>query len=209
MAVLKNGANGGFSGKVGSIVGYGLNGQDVIRGLPKKRTKKAGKTEQLNRNKFALTQRWLQPLLAVLRIGFKNYAPTYQGFVAAKSYTSKNALKENEDGSTYVDPAMVLLSFGTLTLPQTITMDRNGDEIIVNWSKEGHYQGIDLAMLVAYIPETGEVSIDTAAAKRHTGTASLPMPTNPDAHAVHVYIAFVAFDHTAQSHSHYLGAITN
>ncbi len=36
MAVLKNGANGGFSGKVGSIVGYELNGQDVIRGLPKK-----------------------------------------------------------------------------------------------------------------------------------------------------------------------------
>jgi len=33
MAILKNGANGGFSGKVGSIVGYELSGQDVIRGL--------------------------------------------------------------------------------------------------------------------------------------------------------------------------------
>ena len=209
MAILKNGANGGFSGKVGSIVGYELSGQDVIRGLPKKRTKKAGQTEQLNRNKFALTQHWLQPLLAILRIGFKAYAPTYQGFVAAKSYNSKHALKENEDGIAYVDPALALLSFGTLTLPQTITMDRNGDEIVVNWSKEGHYQGIDLAMLVAYIPETGATSIDTAAAKRYAGTATLPMPANPNGHAVHVYIAFVAFDHSSQSNSCYLGTISD
>jgi hypothetical protein len=209
MAVLKNGANGGFSGKVGSIVGYALNGQDVIRGLPRKRTSKPGATEQFNRNKFALTQHWLQPLLEFLRIGFKNYAPTYQGFVAAKSYNSKNALKVNADGSAYVDPALALLSFGTLTLPQSMGMERQGDEVVVTWSKEGHYQGIDLAMLLAYIPETGKTSIDTAVAKRHTGTASLPLPRNPDGHAVHVYLAFVAFDHTAQSNSYYLGAITD
>ncbi len=209
MALLKNGANGGFSGKVGSIVGYELNGQNVIRGLPKKRTKKPGETEQLNRNKFALTQHWLQPLLVYLRIGFKNYAPTYQGFVAAKSYNSKNALKKNEDGSSAVDPALALLSFGTLTLPQSMSMERHSDEIVVTWSSEGNYQGIDLAMLIAYIPETGKATIDTAAAKRHTGTASLPIPPNPDGHAIHVYIAFVAFDHSAQSNSHYLGAITN
>jgi len=209
MAILKNGANGGFSGKVGSIVGYELSGQDVIRGLPKKRTKKAGQTEQLNRNKFALTQHWLQPLLAILRIGFKAYAPTYQGFVAAKSYNSKHALKEKEDGIAYVDPALALLSFGALTLPQSISMERHGDEIVVNWSKDGHYQGIDLAMLVAYIPETGATSIDTAAAKRYVGTATLPMPANPNGHAVHVYIAFVAFDHSSQSNSYYLGTIND
>lgn len=207
MAVLKNGANGGFSGKVGSIVGYNLNGQDVIRGLPKKRTKKPGEKEQLNRNKFALTQHWLQPLLAFVRIGFKNYAPTFQGFVAAKSYNSKYALKQDAAGSAYVDPTLALLSFGTLTLPQTMSMEQVGDKIVVTWSKEGHYQGIDLAMLMAYVPETKQTSYDTAAAKRYEGKASLAMPHNHKGHAVHVYIAFVAFDHAAQSDSYYLGAI--
>ncbi|MGY3055611.1 hypothetical protein ACVWYG_003832 [Pedobacter sp. UYEF25] len=207
MAILKNGANGGFSGKVGSIVGYELNGQDIIRALPKKRTKKPGETEQLNRDKFALTQHWLKPLLTYLRIGFKNYAPTYQGFVAAKSYNSKNALKENEDGNTDVDPALALLSFGSLNLPQSISMELQDDKIVVTWVTEGSDQDLDLAMLIAYVPETGEVSIDTAAAKRHTGTATLPMPHNPNEDAVHVYIAFVAFDHSAQSNSYYLGAL--
>lgn len=207
MAVLKNGPNGGFSGKVGSIIGYQLNGQDIIRGLPKKRTKKPSKLEQLNRDRFALTQHWLQPLLGFLRIGFKNYAPTYQGFVAAKSYNSKHALKQKEDGSSYIDPELALLSFGTLTLPQVISMECNGDEIIVTWSKEGHYQGIDLAMLVAYIPETKSTSYDMAAGKRFTGIATLPMPPNHDGHLVHVYLAFVAFDHSEQSNSYYLGSI--
>lgn len=62
-------------------------------------------------------------------------------------------------------------------------------------------------MVHAYVPETGKTSYDLAAAKRHSGTGSLPMPHNPERHAVHVYIAFVAFDHTAQSNSYYLGVI--
>lgn len=207
MAILKNGANGGFSGKVGSVVGYELNGQDIIRALPKKRTKKLGETEQRNRAKFALTQRWLQPLLAYLRIGFKNYAPTYQGFIAAKSYNSKHALRENQDGSSYVDPALALLSFGSLTLPQSMSLERQADKIVVTWSETGNYQSLDLAMLIAYIPETGEVSMDTAAAKRHSGIATLAMPHNPDSHAIQVYIAFVASDHSAQSNSYYTGSL--
>lgn len=207
MAVLKGGANGGFSGKVGAMIGYTLNGQEVIRGLPKKRSKKISSLEQSNRNAFALTQHWLQPLLPFVRIGFKNYAPTFQGFVAAKSYNSKYALKQQEDGSTFVDPALALLSYGSLVLPQTMQMEQQGSEIAVTWSLEGDYQGIDLVMLMAYVPQTKHTSYDMAAAKRHQGQATLAMPYNPQGYAVHVYIAFVAFDHAQQSMSHYLGKI--
>ena len=33
MAIIKNGILGGFSGKVGTVVGYTLYDQDIIRGL--------------------------------------------------------------------------------------------------------------------------------------------------------------------------------
>ena len=46
MGILKNGPNGDFSGKAGSFVGYKLNGQDIIRGIPKKRTKKPTQREK-------------------------------------------------------------------------------------------------------------------------------------------------------------------
>ena len=208
MAILKNGPNGGLSGKFGSVIGYRLNGQDIIKGWPKKRTKKPSQREQANRDKFAQMQAWLKPLLGFLQIGFKGYAPTFQGFVAAKSYNSKHAFVKREDGTTYIDPALALVSFGSITLPQTITMERIDNEIVVTWSKEGHFQPIDLAMVMAYIPETGKVKYDLAAAKRHMGTASVPIPNNSAGHEAHIYIAFVAYDHNAQSNSYYLGAIT-
>ena len=208
MGILKNGPNGGFSGKAGSFVGYKLNGQDIIRGIPKKRTKKPSKREQANRDKFAQMQAWLKPLLGFLQVGFKGYADTFQGFVAAKSYNSKHAFVQREDGSPYIDPALALVSFGSMTLTQTIDMERNGNEIIITWSKEGHYQGIDQAMVMAYVPGTDILEYDMAAAKRHTGKASIPMPYESEGHEVHVYIAFVAYDHSAQTNSYYLGAIT-
>ncbi len=208
MGILKNGPNGGFSGKAGSFIGYKLNGQDIIRGIPRKRKKKPGKLEQANRDKFAQMQAWLKPLLDFLRVGFKGYAPTFQGFVAAKSYNSKHAFRQNEDGTSYIDPALALVSFGAITLPQTMSMERKGDEIVIKWSADGNYDAIDVAMVLAYIPETGEVEYDMVAAKRHAGTALLPMPYKSEGHEVHVYIAFVAYDHSVKSNSYYLGAIT-
>lgn len=208
MGILKNGPNGGYSGKAGSFIGYKLNGQDIIRGIPRKRKKKPGKLEQANRDKFAQMQAWLKPLLDFLRVGFKGYAPTFQGFVAAKSYNSKHAFKQNEDGTYFVDPALALVSFGALTLPQTMSMERKDDKIVITWSTNGHFNSIDVAMVLAYIPETDEVEYDMAAAKRYTGTAVLAMPRQSEGHEVHVYIAFVAYDHSSQSNSYYLGAIT-
>ncbi len=207
MAIIRNGPNGGLTGKFGSVIGYKLNGQDIIKGLPKKRKKKPSAKEQANRNKFALMQAWLKPLVHVLRIGFKNYAPTFQGFVAAKSYNSKHALKQREDGSSYIDPALALVSFGNITLPKTMGMERVGEHIVVTWSTDGHYSGIDQATVLAYSPENGQTEYNMAAGKRTTGTASIGIPHSLTSREVHVYIAFVAYDHSAQSNSFYLGSI--
>jgi len=121
--VLKSGANGNFSGKAGSVVGYVLNGQGIIRGMPRRKKKKPTAKEQANRDKFAMLQFWLQPLLHYLRIGFKDYAPTFQGFVAAKSYNNKYALQQREEGCFFVNPALALISHGALPLPEALQME--------------------------------------------------------------------------------------
>lgn len=207
MAIIRNGPNGGLTGKFGSVIGYKLNGQDVIKGLAKVRTKKPGAKELANRAKFALLQAWQRPLLGVLRVGFRNYAPTFQGFVAAKSYNSKHALKTREDGTSYIDPSLALVSFGSLTVPKTMHMERQGDSILFTWSTDGHYEMIDQAMVLAYCSETGQAAYDIAAGKRYMGTASIELPDDSAGCEFHVYIAFVAYDHSSQSNSHYLGSV--
>src|SRR4051812_43357022 len=108
MGIFKNGILSAFSGKMGTVVGYELNGQAIGRSLPRPRTKKASPKELANRKKFGDVQLWLKPLTVFLRIGFKNYDPKFQGFVAAKSYNSKNAVT-GEYPDFVIDPALALV----------------------------------------------------------------------------------------------------
>jgi len=205
MAVVRKGTIGSISGKVGSVIAYQLNGRDIVRSIPEKRTKKVSPKEQANRDKFALMQAWLKPLTAYLRMGFKNYAPTFQGFVAAKSYNSKHAFRQNEDGGYFIDPSLALVSYGPLVLPQTMAMERNGDEIVITWSTEDNHNGFETAMILAYIPATGKLKAGLAVAKRLEGRAVIAMPSASKKHEVHVYLTFFAYDHSSQTNSHYLG----
>lgn len=206
MAIAKNGPNGSLSGKFGSVIAYTLNGQDIIKGLPKKRTKKPSAKEQANRDKFAQMQAWLAPILAFLQIGFKGYAPTFQGFVAAKSYNSKQAFVQKEDGTWFIDPVLALVSFGTLPLPKTISMEHKDDEISFTWSTEGSHE-LSHAMLLAHMPDTRKMECNLAAAKRSEGKASLSISELEKGYEAHLYIAFVNYNHSAQSNSYYLGTI--
>jgi hypothetical protein len=207
MAVYRNGPNSGLSGKFGSVIGYRLNGQDIIKGWPKKRQSKPSVKELANREKFALLQVWLQPILHFLRIGFKNYAPTFQGFVAAKSYNSKHAMYQNEAGNWFVEPASVLVSYGTLPLPHLMEMKVIDDKIEITWSKETGERGLDGAMILTYNLKTKWVTGDFTVSRRDTGKATIDRPSDTGLDEIHVYLAFVAYDQTNQSKSHYLGAI--
>lgn len=61
----------------------------------------------------------------VLRVGFKNYSPKSQGFVSAKSYLYKHALKV--DGDTIsVDPGLMKISFGSLPISENAAVSVTG-----------------------------------------------------------------------------------
>lgn len=207
MAILSNNGIGSFSGKTGGLVGYQLNGRTIIRSVGVRR-KKATEKELKNRAKFALTQHWLQPLLPLLRVGFKNYAPTFQGFVAAKSYASKHALKQKEDGSYFIDPALMMVSYGSLPLPHKLKMERDGLNLVITWEDITEVHISQNVMAFAYDPISRIIVGDTSLSKRHFNRAELTLYEDTEEHEYYVYIAFIAYDHSAQSNSYYLGAVT-
>jgi Family of unknown function (DUF6266) len=43
-----------------------------------------------NRNKFAMAQAWLKPLLPFVREGFNGYGTTVEGYLTAKSWLLQN-----------------------------------------------------------------------------------------------------------------------
>ena len=54
MGIIRQGANGGYSGKVGSTVGSSWKGIDYIKALPKKSSKPATQAQLEQQAKFKL-----------------------------------------------------------------------------------------------------------------------------------------------------------
>src|SRR5690606_30349996 len=70
MGTIRNGANGGFKGKAGSVIGSSWKSIDYIKGLYKKRTKPATEEQLVQQAKFRTLMRFLLPITAFIRIGF-------------------------------------------------------------------------------------------------------------------------------------------
>ena len=211
MGRYKDGINGPFIGKVGSVVGYQRKGVSYMRSLPRVREDRVvSEKEQANRQRFAAAQSWLTPLTVYLRLGYKNYSPRFEGFVAAKSYLMKHAMIGSYP-DLVVDPSLMLVSFGSLSgssdaraeceEPGKITFYWNTKETL----KSGHDN--DLVMVLAYNPEMKLAMADTAAARRGSGTAVLNNLIEPFGEEVHVYLSFTSLDRERISNSQYLGKV--
>jgi hypothetical protein len=207
MGRLVNGIYGPIVGKVGPVVGSSINGRPYIKVRRYKRTGVVSDKELANRQKFAVAQAWLRPLVNFVREGFKGYSPQAQGFVAAKSHLLKNALK-GVAPDFYVDPSLVKLSYGNLELPENITVEKSGNtEITFTWdTRHGREATLcDQVMMVAYDIEN-QHSVDSAFGEfRHKGTATYKLAAG---HAWHIWFAMNAHDRSRQSDSIYLGEIS-
>ena len=92
MGRIRKGILGGFSGKVGTVVGSSWKGIAYMRSLPLKVKNPRTQPQRMQRSKFALSLSLLQPMTAFLRTGWKLYAYKKSPFNAAMSYTINNAI---------------------------------------------------------------------------------------------------------------------
>jgi hypothetical protein len=207
MGRLVNGINGPILGKVGSVIGSSRNGVHYIKGPYKNRTLKVSEKEMANRQKFKLAQAWLHPLLNFVRDGFRGYSQRSQGFVSAKSLLLKNAVVNNGSGLR-VDPSLVKVSFGSLPLPENLTVKTTEDrELEFTWnpgSPSWPDSHSDQIMTLAYNVQSGEAEMNTTGQFRSVGRDILSLK-KIEGKTFHVYAAFTAGDRSRQSDSVYLG----
>lgn len=209
MGRAKDGMFGSFTGKVGNLVGYYLNGQFIIRSAARERTKKASVKEGFNRNKFAMAQAWFKPIAYVVKVGFKGYGTKTGGYKAAVSYALKNAFVV-EQAEQMINPELIRISGGDLDFPLHSAMVlEEGNILRFNWDTATlNGDDYDQAILLAYDEDRNYIACKETAAFRSTGTDFLPLLQGGDgATTFHVYMGFVAQDRSRQSHSKYLGKI--
>lgn len=70
MATFSKGILGGYSGKVGNVVGVRWRGKDILRSLPSKNTQAATQAQLNQRDRFTVAMRFVTPIKDILSAYF-------------------------------------------------------------------------------------------------------------------------------------------
>jgi len=208
MGTIKQGILGGFSGKVGNVVGASWKGIDYIRSLPSSVSNPRTPGQVTQRTKFSMVQSFLTSMIPVIRVGFKKYTGKQTATNAAMSYNLKNGVI-GEGSDLELDYPNLLISRGKLLPAPSPSVSINLNDIIVEWdnSISGNASRTDDVILLIYNKTKGESKYDINMFIRSTGEASTAIPANWNGDTLECYFVFVSEDGKQVSNSVYAGSV--
>jgi len=210
MGRINQGILGGFSGKVGTVIGSSWKGITFMRARAVNVKNPRTEKQVAQRTKFALTVRFLKPMTYLLRVGFKLYEQGQTAFNAAMSYTLAHAITGTYPDYS-IDPSKVLISCGGLPPATSASVTATDSNIEFKWadnSGAGSARQTDMALIAIVNPAKGEAITYVEDAERMTGSQTVPLWGHWSGDVVHTYLGFVSEDGKEVSNSLYLGQIT-
>jgi len=210
MATYSKGANGAFSGKVGSVIGSNWRNVDYLRGLPKKSSKPSTEPQLAQRTKFALAAQYLSPIKDVLNTGFKDkQLNKITGYNAAvKIFLNQAVTGDYPDFQ--IDFSKVVLSKGSLSVMHGLSAGLQGADLLLNWqSILNRYNAFaDDVLTVVLFNATKNMYLVYEEAQRAALTYTAVIGTNFSGDVFHVWGFAVNRDATGVANSQYLGTYT-
>ena len=176
MGTIIKGILGGFSGKVGNVIGGTWKGIDYMRSKGNNRNQHPTESQLTQQLKFALVMRFVQPMAGLLNITFHDFAVRMTGINNAFAYTIKNAITGVNPSFT-IDYSRTLVCRGRL--PNVLApsvVSGAGSVLTFSWTDNsgvGIAKATDRAILVAYCPELKQAVYTTAGGMRSSLTAEL------------------------------------
>lgn len=209
MAILKKGILGGVKGKEANLVGYDLNGQDIIREIGV-RTKPLTVSQLNNNLQMQVLMKFIKAMDTLLKTGFnpkaKGTTKNYHNLVI--SYNKPHALKGFYP-DVEVDYPKIIISAGDLPQPIDPAVVMVEEGLRFSWNAKGISwpYNTDRVMLLAYAPGTKEYTFQHSGAKRLDGQDILEITPSMRNESLEVYISFVSDDRERAADSLYLGRI--
>ena len=211
MGKINQGILGGFSGKVGNVIGGNWKGIDYMRVKPANVANPQTEGQVDQRTKFSTVLQFLQPLKDFVKVGYKNYAIKMTQFNSAMSYILKNAVAGSYPNFT-IDYATALISRGSLAgVLNGAAASSAAGSVEFTWgdnTSESNASATDKAMILAYNCSKGEAIFVTDGAARSAGSQTLTVPDDFSGDSVECFIAFISEDGLSLANSKYVGSIT-
>lgn len=209
MGTYKKGILGSFSGKVGTVVGSSWNGIEYMRSLPKPSSKAPTDLQMLHRAKLGMATGFLQPISALVKIGYKSLAIRQTAFNVATSQLITEGITGIYPDLT-IDYPKVLISKGNLTGAWGPAVTSAESKVNVTWqdnSASGTAKPTDKAILLVYNPEKSQYVFITEGVDRSALAGSMDVPADFVGDTVHVWIAFISADKKTVSTSLYISEV--
>lgn len=210
MGSIRKGILGGFSGKVGPVVGASWRGMDVLRSLPKKSKRAATEEQLIQRSKFTLVAHFLRAIKPVISQFYGYNSGNKSKANKAMSYHIKDAIVGNYPDYT-IDYPKVIISQGELLGPQAAVVSTapNG-KLNFNWqnnSGQSTAEATDNLVIVLYEQSHNTFEYALQAAKRSQMSYVMTLPAYYIGLTLQCWITFVSEDGKTAANSVYLGEL--
>lgn len=210
MGTIQKGILGGFSGKVGTVIGGNWKGVDYMRSKAASISNPKTEAQLDQRARFGAALKFLQPLTSFLRVGFKNYAVKMTAFNSAMSYNLNNAL-----GGVYpdyfIDYPNALVSRGKLPGALNPVVGPQGPgQIFFTWSDNSDdsiASVTDKVLLVVLNPAKQKAISVIGGTQRNVPGQVIIVPASFAGDEVQCFIAFQDANQTVLSDSVYVGPV--
>ena len=211
MGTIRNGINGGFKGKAGSVIGSSWKSIEYIKGLYKKRTKPASEEQLMQQAKFTTVMRFLLPATPLVRIGFgqKKADKATAGNMALQANLQLALTGDYPDYA--LDYSKVRISDGFFLAGGAPTALVDAGNLEVTWdptlSSLYDTREDDKVYILVYQPTIDEFLTAPEPPLRGDGSVSIALPNHFLGAAAHVWIFFADRKNVKVSKSSYLGEL--
>lgn len=205
MAISKNGILGGFSGKIGNVVGVQLNGEQILRAAPRPSKKPPTEKQRIQRLKFSLAIEFTKPFMGIVERFFMDNATVGERKTKIISYVLNHVIQIQEQEFT-IEWSKFLLSCGTLSGFHQLQTQFSGDELTLQWqdnSHQGFAQAEDEVYLLLADESLVHVLFIEKIARRSDRQAKITIPQWTE--AIHGYVFLCNPENQQTSNSSYLG----
>lgn len=211
MGTIRKGANGGFSGKAGSVVGSSWRDIDYIRGLPKLSGKPATQRQLEQRARFQTAVNFLQSAKSVLNLGFRTQKT---GRATGYNIGLQKLLAEAITGvypDFGVDYAKVTISAGGLGSAIGPAMNSTQPATIeVTWAPSVNGLNAfadDQAKILMYNEAKNQFILNDTEVLRSEGVYETELPAVNSGDQIHAWIFFIDRNNALTSNSMYVGSV--
>lgn len=206
MGVIKQGILGGFSGKVGGVVGSSWKGTAVMKARPQAVANPKTAAQVNQRTKFSGVVAWGSALLTnIVKPLWDRFYSNMSGYNA---FVSTNIDKFDNSGvPTYAD---LVISKGTIgAQPITVVTKEYGTNLVtIEWDSSVVPQNSlpsDLAYACAYNENKNQFASIASIETREDDSVEMSLPQGWEvADTVHFYLSFARPDKSSVSDNSYL-----